>query len=96
MDKLKGAFSSEFEMKDLGPARKILSMKIYQDRSRGILHLSQGGYISKVLEKFEMDKAKLVGTPLASHMALLKQQCPKQRKRKSTWKEFPMLVSWGV
>ena len=45
MNGLKTALSCEFEMKDLGLARKILGMEIYENRNKGILHLSQGGYI---------------------------------------------------
>ena len=40
MKRLKIALSSEFEMKDLGPAEKILGMEIYKDRCEGVLHLS--------------------------------------------------------
>ena len=43
--------------------------------------MSQEGCISKVLERFGMDKAK-VGTPLASHISLSKQQCPQIEKEK--------------
>ena len=32
-------------MKDLGSTRKILGMEICRDKNKGILHLSQGGYI---------------------------------------------------
>ena len=38
--RLKRALSSEFEMKDLGPAEKILGMEICRDRCKGVLHLS--------------------------------------------------------
>ena len=37
---LKASLSREFEMKDLGPARKILGMEIFRDRARRVLHLS--------------------------------------------------------
>ena len=42
---LKASLSREFEMKDLGPARKILGMEIFKDRAWRVLHLSQGSYI---------------------------------------------------
>lgn len=45
VQELKEALSWEFEMKDLGPAKKILGMKIFRKRAKGLLHLSQGGYI---------------------------------------------------
>jgi len=44
--------------------------------------LSQQQYLGKVLEKFNMDDAKLVGTPLASHFKLTSKECPTTTKEK--------------
>ena len=49
---MKAALSQEFEMKDLGLARRILGMEIFRDKDKKVLHLSQGGYIKKVLERY--------------------------------------------
>ena len=38
--RLKRKLSSEFKMKDLDPAEKILRMEICRDRCKGVLHLS--------------------------------------------------------
>ncbi|KAL9815865.1 putative RNA-directed DNA polymerase [Arabidopsis thaliana] len=65
---LKERLSSEFEMKDLGPARKILGMEITRNREENILELSQRSYLQKVLKTFRMDECKPVKTPLAPHM----------------------------
>jgi ATP-binding cassette subfamily B (MDR/TAP) protein 1 len=46
---LKKLLSSEFDMKDLGAAKKILGMEITRDRKAGLLFLSQLSYIEKVL-----------------------------------------------
>ena len=51
---LKKALSKSFAMKDLGPAKQILGMKISRDRSKKLLWLSQERYIEKVLERFNM------------------------------------------
>lgn len=50
ISKLKSQLNSEFEMKDLGVARKILGMEIHRDRQIGKLVLSQKNYIEKVLK----------------------------------------------
>jgi hypothetical protein len=42
---LKAQLSSEFEMKDLDAAKKILGMEISRDRKSGLLFLSQHDYI---------------------------------------------------
>ena len=57
-------------MKDLGPARRILGMDIERDRVKGILTLSQSGYIRKVLKVFDMDESKSVSTPVGAHFKL--------------------------
>lgn len=48
--------SKSFAMKNLGPARQILGMKISRDRQNGKLWLSQE--VEKMLERFNMSKAK--------------------------------------
>ena len=49
MCRLKAQLSKEFEMKDLGEAKKILGMEIERDRQRGTLCLTQKQYLKKVL-----------------------------------------------
>jgi hypothetical protein len=71
---LKAQLSSEFEMKDLGVAKKILGMEISRDRKSGLLFLSQHGYIQKVLHCFNMRDSKPVSTPIALHFKLSSSQ----------------------
>ncbi|KAG8482658.1 hypothetical protein CXB51_023976 [Gossypium anomalum] len=68
--KVKAQLSEEFEMKDLGPAKKIHGMEILRDRKTSKLYLSQKGYIEKLLCRFNMRSAKPVSTPLAAHFRL--------------------------
>ncbi|MDV3181238.1 MAG: reverse transcriptase domain-containing protein, partial [Candidatus Phytoplasma australasiaticum] len=56
--KLKAQLSSEFEMKELGAAQKILGMEIWRDRHAGKLFLSQKKYVEKVLNRFSMENCK--------------------------------------
>ena len=42
-----------FSMKDLGEATYILGIKIYRDRSRRLIGLSQNAYIDKILKKVQ-------------------------------------------
>ena len=55
-----------FSMKDLGEAAYILGIKIYRDRSRKLISLSQSTYIDKVLNRFSMQDSKR-GFLLMSH-----------------------------
>ncbi|KAG8485521.1 hypothetical protein CXB51_019057 [Gossypium anomalum] len=68
--KVKAQLSEEFEMKDLGPAKKILGMEILRDRKTSKLYLSQKGYIEKLLCRFNMRSAKPVSTSLAAQFRL--------------------------
>ncbi|CAA0806530.1 Probable prolyl 4-hydroxylase 11 [Striga hermonthica] len=79
----------EFEMKDLGAAKKILGMEIHRDRGSKKLWLSQKGYVEKVLQRFGMNEAKPVSTPLANHFKLSADQCPKSDKETHDMVEIP-------
>ena len=47
-----------FSMKDLGEAAYILGIKIYRDRSRRLIGLSQSTYLDKVLKKIQNGSSK--------------------------------------
>jgi hypothetical protein len=73
---LKSQLSSEFKMKDLGAAKKILGVEITRDRKSGLLFLGQHDYINKVLHRFNMPNENKVTTPIAPHFKLSSTQCP--------------------
>ncbi|KAH9299672.1 hypothetical protein KI387_031354, partial [Taxus chinensis] len=56
---------------------QILGMRITQDRKEWKMTLSQEEYIKKVLDRFNMQDAKPVRTPLAGHLSYQREQCPK-------------------
>ena len=70
VDRLKKVLNSEFEMKDLGDAKKILGMEIQRNRETSELCVSQEGNLWKVLSNFDMDQAKEVSTPMGAHFKL--------------------------
>src|ERR1044072_2253231 len=72
---LKVKLSREFDMKDLGAARKILGMEILRDRSAKKLWLSQKKYIEDALKRFDMSRCKPVSTTLANHFKLSLENC---------------------
>ena len=63
-------------MKDLGDATYILGIKIYRDRSRRLIGLSQRTYLDKKLKKFKMDHSKKGFLPVLQGMKLSKTQKP--------------------
>ena len=68
--RLKALLSREFEMKNLGAAKKILGMEIHRDQGNGRLWLTQRSYLEKIVELFGMGNAKVVSTPLANHFKM--------------------------
>ena len=72
---LKIKLANSFAMKDLGAAKKILGMRITRDRKNHKLTLSKDEYIEKVLQRFRMQNAKPVSTPLDIHFKLSKEMC---------------------
>ncbi|PHT40240.1 Retrovirus-related Pol polyprotein from transposon TNT 1-94 [Capsicum baccatum] len=89
VDKLKVQLNSEFDMKDLGPAKKILGMEINRDRQAGKLFLSQKKYVMKMLDRFGMRDCKAVNTPLAAHFKLSSDQCPQSEEEQRRMSHVP-------
>nr|GEX27565.1 putative pleckstrin (PH) domain, reverse transcriptase, RNA-dependent DNA polymerase [Tanacetum cinerariifolium] len=77
---LKRDLSKSFAMKDLGPAIHILVIRIFCDRGAKKLHISQDQYIEKVLRRFNMDKAKVVSSPITPNFKLTDKDCPSSKK----------------
>ncbi|CAL1383494.1 unnamed protein product [Linum trigynum] len=89
IDRLKKELSKSFAMKDLGPAKQILGMRISRDRRNGKFWLSQERYIERALERFNMSKAKAVSTPLGGHFKLSVKHCPTSDEEKEAMKNVP-------
>ncbi|GJU86019.1 retrotransposon protein, putative, ty1-copia subclass [Tanacetum coccineum] len=64
-----------FFMKDLGEAAFILGIKIYKDRSRRLIGLSQNAYLDKILKRYRMDNSKRGSIPMQVDLHLSKSQC---------------------
>ena len=93
--RLKQQLSKEFDMKDLGPAKKILGMQITRNKKKGSLQLSQAEYINRVLQRFNMGDAKPVSTPLASHFRLSKDQSPQTEEEREFMVKVPYASAIG-
>ncbi|KAH9745502.1 hypothetical protein KPL70_004095 [Citrus sinensis] len=95
IEALKNLLSSEFEMKDLGSAKKKLGMEIKRDRSKGIMFISQEKYMMRVLETFGMTSCKPLMTPMATHFKLSSLQCPKTEEEKLEMAKIPYANAVG-
>ena len=93
--KLKERFFKSFDMKDLGPAKQMLGMRITRDRKAKKLWLSQEKYVERVLERFNMKYAKSVSTPLANHFKLRRSLCPTTTDEKEKMASIPYSSAVG-
>ena len=88
---MKGVFSK----KDFGEAAYILGIKIYKDRSRRLIGLSQSTYLDKVLKKFKMDQSKKGFLPVLQGVKLSKTQCPTTVEDREKMKVIPYALAIG-
>src|SRR5665213_3004577 len=82
-------------MKDLGEAAYILGVRIYRDRSKNLLGLSQSTYIDKVLKLFSMHDSKKGFLPMSSGIPYSKAQCPTSSEDKNAMSIVPYASAVG-
>ena len=95
VQKRKVQLKKEFNMKDLGEAKKILGMEITRDRGSCKLYLSQENYIFKVLERFNMAEVRPITTLLADAFKLSSTQCPQLSKEEEEISRLPYVSPVG-
>lgn len=71
-------------------------MRINRDKENRKLTLSQEVYIKKVLDKFKMQDAKSMGTPLVGHFKLSKEQCPRMQEEVKIMSKVPYSSIVGI
>ncbi|KAL2249916.1 UNVERIFIED_CONTAM: Retrovirus-related Pol polyprotein from transposon TNT 1-94 [Sesamum indicum] len=76
-------------MKDIGEASNILSIKIYRDRSRRMLGLTQSSYIEKALNMFKMENSKREFLPIRHGIKMSKKQSPKTDEELKRMSDIP-------
>jgi hypothetical protein len=76
LEVIKSSLRKSFSMKDLGEAAYILSTKIYRDRSKRLIRLSQYAYIDKIKNQFNMRHSKKGFLPISHDITFSKNQCP--------------------
>ena len=82
-------------MKDLGEVAYILGNKIYRDRSKRIISLSQSAYIDKVLKRFSMENSKRGFLQMSHGIKLRKTQCPTSKEERERMSRIPYALAIG-
>ena len=89
MQSVKTWLSNKFFMKDLGEASYILNIKIYRDRSKKMLGLSQSRYIDLILKRFNIKASKRVYRPVSHGIHLFKKTDLKRPEERKKMNEIP-------
>ena len=71
LSEIKNKLAKRFDIKDMGKLHHFQGMKIVQ-KSDGAVWIGQPGYTEKLLERFGMDQAKVVATPVDTGSKLSK------------------------
>ena len=95
IQELKAQLAREFEMKDLGPANKILGMQIHRDRNNRKIWLSQKNYLKKILRRFNMQDCKSISTPLPVNFKLSSSMCPSNEAERKEMSRVPYASAVG-
>ena len=95
LDSIKGYLNKNFSMKDLGEAAYILGIKIYRNRSRRLIGLSQSTYLDKVLKKFKMDQSKKGFLPVLQGVKLSKTKNTTTAENRKRMKVIPYASAIG-
>ena len=82
-------------MKDLGEASYILGIKIYRDRSKRMLGLSQSKYIDLILKRFSMNESKRGYLPISQGIHLSKKMSPKTTEERNRMSSIPYASAVG-
>ncbi|KAJ9538963.1 hypothetical protein OSB04_031696 [Centaurea solstitialis] len=96
LQSVKTWLSKCFQMKDLGEAAYMLGIKIYRNRSRRLIGLSQSTYIDKILKRFRMDESKKGFIPMQHGIVLSKAQCPISSEDQDKMKSVPYASAIGL
>ncbi|WVZ70691.1 hypothetical protein U9M48_019334 [Paspalum notatum var. saurae] len=95
LEAVKDSLRKSFSMKDLEEAAYILGIKIYRDRSKRLIELSQSTYIDKVLKRFNMHDSKKGFLPMSPGTILSKTQCPSTTDEQKRMSEIPYTSAIG-
>src|SRR4051812_28902051 len=95
LEAVKDSLKNSFSMKDLGEATYILGIKIYRDRLRRLIGLSQSTYIDKVLKRFNMHEAKKGFLPASHGIKLSKTRCPSTTDERESMSMIPYASAIG-
>lgn len=82
-------------MKDLGEASYILGIRIYRDKTKRLIELSQTKYIERVLKRFNTEDSKRGLLPFRHGIHLSRDMCPKTQEERDRMSRIPYASAIG-
>lgn len=89
LNMIKSKLKSAFKIVDLGQINNILGVNVQREGATGRIRLSQKKYIKDLIEKFNMEQAKSVSTPIESNIKITKEMCPTTEDEKREMENRP-------
>ena len=85
VDEIARELKKELNIKDMGELKEgtFLGMTVRRKRGEKRIYLGQRGYINKILEKFGMDKANGVSTPIENGVKFNKRETDEEKTDKT-------------
>src|SRR5436305_15131990 len=87
--------SSQYSMKDLGEANFVLGIKIFRDRTKRLLGLSQAQYIDNIVKRFNLEESKRGYLPERHGVVLSKSMSPQTDEEKKKMERTPYASAMG-
>jgi transposase InsO family protein len=91
----KGILQKAFELKDLGPVRWLLGIRVEHDQAKRTVAISQTAAIEAVAERFRQASAKPCFAPLVQGMRLSPEDAPETAEEKVAMENVPYRAALG-
>jgi len=89
LNTVKSKLCEKFKMKDLGPVTEILGICVEREGTTGSIRISQDAYVKRIIEKFAMNYAKPVSTPIEAGIKLSRDEEATSKEEKEEMKRVP-------
>lgn len=77
---LKDLMKMEFDIRDLGNARKVVGIEIIRDLANMIMAITQSRCLKRIIKHFIMENLKMINIHITSHFKLSVTDCPKNEQ----------------
>ena len=82
-------------MNDIGEIAQFLGIEVHRDRSRGLLQITQAGFVKQALERYSMLDAKPRAIPLDTGLKFSRKDEPKcNEQEKKQYHEILGIIGW--